>query len=214
MLFFVSSLTALLRTCTNSFSEYTLHDDHCRRELSTVLAVPIVYNTTDGTHDVLSGTTTTLTDATLAVWTINALFQERDKDLLGLTYEEEIRDDADEGGDGGLSLGARIGVGIGATVGGLLIIGIVMFFLCKKHRGSKRDADAAGDTPRCGMRSRTNGSELPPPTYEFSERNSVASDDESTQGGEIQALRAQKAAIQRRIEELQRVETTEDVQQR
>lgn len=177
--------------------------------------MPIVYNTTDGTHDVLSDTTTTLKDATLAVWTINALFQEQDKEVLGLTYEEEIRDETEESG-GGLSLGSRIGIGIGATVGGLLVIGLIMFLLCKKHRGSKkRDADAAGDTRGCGMRSRANGSEPPPPAYEFSERNSLADDDDdSTRGGEIQVLRAQKDAIQRRIEELQRVETTEDAQQR
>lgn len=176
--------------------------------------MPIIYNTTDGTHDVLTDTTTTLTDATLAVWTINALFQEQDKELLGLTYEEEIRDEAD-GGGGGLSLGERIGIGIGATLGGLLVLGVIMFLLFRRHRGSKKgDADAASDTRGCGMRSRTNPSEPPPPAYEFSERNSLANDDDGTRGGEIQVLRAQKAAIQRRIEELQRVETTDDVQQR
>lgn len=204
-----------MSTFANSYSEYTLHGNYCRRELPTVLAVPIIYNTTDDSHDVLTDTTTTLTDATLAVWTINALFQERDKDVLGLTYEEEIRDE-NGGGGGGLSLGSRIGIGIGATLGGLLLIGLVLFLLCKRHRGCKKeDADAANDTRGLGMRSRTNPSDLPPPAYEFTERNSLADDDDdSMRGGEIQVLRAQKAAIQRRIEELQRVETTEEVQQR
>lgn len=212
MLFLVSLIGSVLQKRANQGSEYTLHDSYCKRELPTVLAVPIIYNTTDGTHDVLTDTTTTLTDATLAVWTINALFQERDKDLLGLTYEEEIRDETEDGG-GGLSLGSRIGIGIGATIGGLLVIGLIMFLLCRRHRGSKKtEADAAG----CDMRSRANGSELPPPAYEFTETNSLADDDddERPRDGEIQVLRAQKAAIQRRIEELQRVETTEDVQQR
>jgi len=198
-------------------SEYALHGDHCRREVSTALAVPLVYNTTETTHYVYSDTTTTLTEATLAVWTINALFQERDKDALGLTYEEEIRDEADGGGDGGLSLGARIGIGFGAALGGLFVIALLLFLLCRRHRSSKKEeADAAGDTRRCGMQSWANGSDLPAPAYEFSERNSIAEDedDDSIRDGEIEALRAQKAAIQRRIEELQRVEAAENVQER
>jgi hypothetical protein len=178
----------------------------------TALAVPIVYNTTADTYSLATDQTSTLISATLAVYPINALFREEDKEILGLTYEEQIRTETLD--DGGLSLGARIGIGIGATIGGLLLIGLALWLLCGKRgkreckRSCKSRADA-GTVVETG--DRVAGGDLPPPAYEFSQRNSVADDDglEIGPDGEIQVLRAQKAAIQRRIEELEQVDTND-----
>lgn len=187
--------------------------EYCKREVPTALAVPIIYNTTDSTYDVLTDETSTLVSATLAVYAINALFREEDKEVLGLTYDEEIRDEDEKGG--GLSLGARIGIGIGATIGGLILIGLSLWFICRKRK-SKKSKTQGDETSVVDTRARGAGGELPPPAYEFSQRNSMAEEpvDESGQDGEIQVLRAQKAAIQRRIEELEIVETNDDTQQR
>ena len=167
--------------------------------------MPIVYNTTDGTYDVLTQETVTLTSATLAVWTINALFQEADKDLLGLTDEEEIR--TIEESKGGLSLGARIGIGIGATIGGFLALGVVLWLLYRKRKHSSRRQSQAAvteDTRMSAVGQRDQGFGLSAPAYGLSDTTfleEVGSGRDS--GGEIDALRAQKDAIQRRIEELE-----------
>lgn len=193
-------------------SEYTLDGHYCKREIPTALAVPIIYNTTDDTHLVITDETSTLISATLAVYAISALFREEDKEVLGLTSEEEITNEPK--GSSGLSLGARIGIGIGATIGGLILIGLGLWVLCRKHKckrsKSKGDATAVVDTRARGVAGRVS-----PLAYEFSQRNSMVEEPDSERGhnGEIQVLRAQKIAIQRRIEELEKVETSDDTRQ-
>lgn len=190
----------------------------------------MVYNTTDGSHTVLADETSTLTSATLAVHTIQALFRNSDKQMLGLTDEDSIRDDSDSSKSHGLSLGARIGIGIGVTVGGVFLIALGLLLLLMRNRRASDEKEAAAaaaarnsDDPEGRMRGAPAVVEVPPPAYEFSVRNSVTDDDDNFSGEEdldddesivqvddIEALRAQKAAIQRRIEELESVDAADD----
>jgi len=166
-----------------------------------------VYNTTDGTHNVLTKETLTLTSATLAVWTINALFQEVDKEILGLTDEDEIRT-IDQSDKGGLSLGARIGIGIGATIGAFLALGVVLWLLCRRRKRANRErsqAAMAEDARLSAIIKKGQGSEHSAPAYGFEQKTSI----EGTGRGrepdeEIDALKAEREAIERRIEELER----------
>ncbi|CAM1506697.1 Fc.00g063380.m01.CDS01 [Cosmosporella sp. VM-42] len=203
-------------------SEYYLDGNHCKRSIPTVLAVPITYNHSASTYDVLSSSTTTLYSATIAVYTIRALFQDQDKDMLGLKDEDDIDDDEDHGSS--LSLGAKIGIGIGVPIFAILVIGAIAYFFLRKNRSQlkrrahelnvmrSRGRHDGGDeymghrTPR-----RPSHDVEPPPAYEAAaESNSVTdreSVDSSARDQEIQALRVQKAVIQRRIEELEQVDS-------
>lgn len=199
------SLATTTAVCCSS--EYSLDGSICKREIPTALAVPIVYNTTDGTHNVLTKETLTLTSATLAVWTINALFQEVDKEILGLTDEDEIRT-IDQSDKGGLSLGARIGIGIGATIGAFLALGVVLWLLCRRRKRANRErsqAAMAEDARLSAIIKKGQGSEHSAPAYGFEQKTSI----EGTGRGrepdeEIDALKAEREAIERRIEELER----------
>lgn len=198
--------------------EYTLNGGHCYREIPTVLAVPILYNTSGSTYDILADETSYLVSATLAVHTIQALFQEDDKDILGLTYEEEIRTE-DRGGQG-LTMSERIGIGVGAAIGGLLIIGIGVFlYLRRRAKDQKKflphEMEVVGGSvtlaPGAGV------AQHPPlsPYGGVPIAASLADDDsghDDAFDGEIEVLKAQKAAIQRRIEELESVETPTDLE--
>ncbi|KFH48119.1 hypothetical protein ACRE_009660 [Hapsidospora chrysogenum ATCC 11550] len=206
----VASLATTTAVCCSA--EYSLDGSYCKREVPTALAVPIIYNTTADTYSIATAETSTLVSATLAVYPINALFREEDKEILGLTYEEQIRTETLD--NRGLSLGARIGIGIGATIGGLLLVGLALWLLCGKRgkRECKRRCKSGEDAGTVvGAGARGAGGDLPPPAYEFSQRNGAADDDGLEVGpdGEIQVLKAQKAAIQRRIEELEQVDTND-----
>lgn len=203
------------------YSEYSYAGGHCKRQVPTVLAVPIIYNHTAATYDVLTNSTTTLYSATIAVNTIRALFREQDKPLLGLTDEDDIDDQPND--DHGLSLSAKIGIGVGVTLFGLFAIGAAVFiYLWRRERRRKsatsRTSHELGVVQRAQGQMYTNSARPrarardaePPPAYDYTtETNSVADNDGGSvvvaRGGEIQALMAQKAAIQRRIEELERV---------
>ncbi|TFB06067.1 hypothetical protein CCMA1212_001875 [Trichoderma ghanense] len=206
-------------------SEYSYAGGHCKRQVPTVLAVPIIYNHTAATYDVLTNSTTTLYSATIAVNTIRALFREQDKPLLGLTDEDDIDDEPED--DRGLSLGAKIGIGVGVALFGLFAIGAGIFlYLWGRERRRKR---STGQTSHeLGVVQRTQGQMYgtgsplgshprarardaePPPAYDFTPENNSIVDDHVgdnasvARDGEIQVLMAQKAAIQRRIEELER----------
>ncbi|KAL6792029.1 hypothetical protein J3E68DRAFT_60844 [Trichoderma sp. SZMC 28012] len=205
-------------------SEYSYAGGHCKRQVPTVLAVPIIYNHTAATYDVLTNSTTTLYSATIAVNTIRALFREQDKPLLGLTNEDDIDDERED--DRGLSMSAKIGIGVGVTLFGLFSIGAaILIYLWRRDRRKK--GHPSGTSHELGVVQRTQGqmytnspplgshqrarerSAEPPPAYDFTtETNSVADNDgeEATvaRDGQIQVLMAQKAAIQRRIDELER----------
>ncbi|PHH92444.1 hypothetical protein CDD83_7400 [Cordyceps sp. RAO-2017] len=185
--------------CCSSY--YSFDGSHCKRSVPTVLAVPITYDRAAGTYEVMSNSTTTLYSATIAVNTIRALFMEQDKHLFGLTDDEEISQD-DEVHDESLSAGARIGIALGVAVFALL-------------SACSREAYAADDG-RFGAHDRSVVE--PPPAYEAAAAAAAAAATSSTtspegqQGDgaigrqdEIKALVAQKAAIQQRIDALQRV---------
>lgn len=198
--------------------EYTLDGGHCYREIPTVLAVPILYNTSGSTYDILAEETSVLVSATLAVHTIQALFQEEDKGILGLTYEEEI---ATESRDEGLTMSERVGIGVGAAIGGLLVIGIGAFlFLRRRTKKQKKypphEMDAIDGPVTIGPGADVavvQHPSLSPYGGTTTLAGSLADDDsrhDDVFDGEIEVLKAQKAAIQRRIEELESVETPMD----
>ncbi|KAK1250197.1 hypothetical protein MKX08_010200 [Trichoderma sp. CBMAI-0020] len=201
-------------------SEYSWADGHCKRQVPTILAVPIIYNRTAATYEVLTNSTTTLYSATIAVNTIRALFREQDKPLLGLTDDDDIDDHKDD--DQGLSLSAKIGIGVGVALGSLLAIGAAIFiFMWRRERRKKGSTGRTSHELRAVQRAqgrmysrshtqvRARDSEPPPAYASESETNNAADTDSGStaviRGGEIQVLIAQKAAIQRRIEELERV---------
>ncbi|RDA94197.1 hypothetical protein CP533_6579 [Ophiocordyceps camponoti-saundersi (nom. inval.)] len=202
--------------CCSSYFSYD--GSHCKRAVPTVLAVPIIYNRAAGTHEVMSNSTTTLYGATMAVNAIRALFMEQDKHLLGLTDDEEIGHEEDDVAS--LSTGARIGIALGITVLALLSLGAVSFCLLRWHHWRRKKGKGLvlhelASVRECRSPTRESfepedaGFEghdrcilPPPPAYEASsgaERQGTASANE-----EIRALVAHKAAIQRRIEELER----------
>ncbi|KAF5662970.1 hypothetical protein FCIRC_11328 [Fusarium circinatum] len=213
-------------------SEYTLDGNLCKRSVSSVLAVPYTYNQTAQTYDAVSDTPTTLYGATIAVYTIRALFKDSDKDALGLKDEDDIPGTEHHGRS--LSLGARIGIGVGVAVFVLLAIGALAFWLIRRERKKteKRRAHELGvvgsmrhTSPGPGdnfyaaananhRRDRSRQTAEPPPAYEaatdsnsMTENDSQLSEDTATRDEEIRALQVQKEAIQRRIEELERSET-------
>lgn len=198
-----------------TYREYTLNGNHCYREIPTVLAVPILYNTSGSTYDILAEETSVLVSATLAVHTIRALFREEDQEVLGLTLEEEI---GTESRDKGLTMSERVGIGIGAAIGGLLVIGISAFLLFRRRAKKQRqylseEMEAVGSPAAMGSGAGVFVVQHPPqsPTGGGATLTGSLSDDDSRHDdvfdGEIEVLKAQKAAIQRRIEELECVET-------
>jgi hypothetical protein len=213
-------------------SEYSLVDTICKRSVPTVLAVPISYNKTASTHEVLSDSTTTLYSATIAVYTIMAMFRESDKPMLGIGDEDDI-DDEDR--SSGLSINEKIGIGVGSAIGGLLVIAgaIFLFLHCRRRkrrangtshemgavhrncRGVDRDDDASFTSAEDDETRRRSYGHEPPPAYEATtETNSLADTESGTSASreEIRVLRAQKELIQRRINELESVETDDGVE--
>ncbi|KAH7162923.1 hypothetical protein B0J13DRAFT_24236 [Dactylonectria estremocensis] len=214
-------------------SEYFLDGDQCKRTIPTVLAVPITYNHTARTYDILSDSTTTLYSATIAVYTIRALFQEADKDNLGLKDEDDIGTEEDPKG---LPLGARIGIGIGVAVFVLLAIAGGAMFIIRRDRVRARkkrshelntmsrggqngdnDLHAVGEMherrDRCGDHQEPFPLYDPTTTDTASIMESRLSGDTATRDDEIKALRDQKEAIQRRIEHLEQSESSQNQDQ-
>lgn len=212
-------------------SGYSLHGSDCRRSVATALAVPITYNNTAGTYDVLTRSTTTLYSAMLAVSTIRVLFEEEDKKQLGIGTKGK-------GQSQPLSMSARIGIAVGVCVFILLCLGLIYFLLARRRRSREgltkdrlmRDlksmhqrGPSAGDGPYSGALSMTSTNSNTPMTYEQREpppaydpgrttRISGGRDGDNSRqrDGEIMALTEQKAVIQQRIEELQMQETPRD----
>lgn len=197
------------------------------RSVPTVIAVPISYNKTAHTYEVLSNSTTTLYSATIAVYTIRAMFREEDKELLGLTGEDEI---GSKDSTSKLSLSTKVGIGVGVAIFALLTIGLGVFFYWRKKsancRAKRRMAhtrggagagdESNGDVPYgAGViplrPCRRSNDEPPPPAYDASTESNSLGDGEGRspppRDHEIQVLKAQKAAIQRRLEELEHVDT-------
>jgi hypothetical protein len=204
-------------------SDYSLDGAYCKRSVPTVLAVPIEYDKSDGDYHILTNSTTTLYSATIAVYTVHALFQEEDKALLGLTDEVDI---SIQKHHHGLSLGAQIGIGIGVTAAVVLLLGGAMFLLARR-----RLRPHAGSYPRRPGEEDVAAGEMgqPPPVYRspsaeanshpahskaVSESSATTADtrapvaeprkEEAGLSGELMALRSQQADLQRRIDELEK----------
>lgn len=181
-----------------------------------MLAVPITYNLTAGTHEVLSSSTTTLYNATIAVNTIRALFMERDMGLLGLTDEEKISED--EVRDDSLPPGVRVGAAIGVAVFALLCMGAITFCLLLWRRSRRRQAKGLASHELGSLCGGELGSQdsyaarggdvaEPPPAYEAAgpANDSLGRGDGIARQDEIRSLVARKEAIQLRIDELERI---------
>jgi hypothetical protein len=195
-----------------------------------VVAVPYTFNQTAQAYDAHAESTTTLYSATIAVYTIRALFKDRDKDALGLKDEDDIP--GLERHDDSLSLGARIGIGVGVAVFVLLAVGGIAFWLIRRERARtekrrphelnavgnmRHSASGAGDNFYAAAeanhhRNRSRGNAEPPPAYEATDSNSMTenesrlSDDTTTRDEEIRALQVQKEAIQRRLQQLEQAD--------
>lgn len=216
--------------------EYSLDGNLCKRLVPTVVAVPITYNHTARSYDVLSHSTTMLYNATIAVYTIRALFKDGDKDALGLKDEDDIGPNRPAKT---LSLAARIGIGVGVAVFVLFLMGAIAYFLVRRDRvrsekkraheldimrarhgtGGLGDDFYAAANGHHHRRDRSRHRE-PPPAYEaatdstsMTDNDSRLSDDLTTRDDELRALQVQKAAIQRRIEELERSESDQNQDQ-
>ena len=168
-----------------------------------MLAVPVI--STSGSFDILTNSTTTLYSATIAVHTIQALFDASDTELLGLTNVSSSTDATSEGGGGGLSLAARIGLGVGiAAIGVLACIISIWFFLRRRSRGDEEDPSFTvvnGDIHRISMMERRSHHHRYESRSHQSPRSSRLGSNSSGEA-DIEELRAQKAAIERRIEAL------------
>ncbi|KOS18678.1 hypothetical protein ESCO_000889 [Escovopsis weberi] len=218
-------------SCT--WTEYTLDGEHCKRQVPTALAVPITYNHTASTYEVFTNSTTTLYSATLAVHTIRALFRATDQSLLGITDDSDIDDDPEPWH---LSIAAKIGIGIGVTIFGLLSIAalVFLFFRARQKRrdrlkGRSHEMSSMRSSTRGRPFSEMGWSAPPRNAHGHHDQQRVvaargtdmahdldgAADEHSLEDSdsgntaaqeEIRVLMAQKAAIQRRIEELERSE--------
>ncbi|EKJ79778.1 hypothetical protein NXS19_000482 [Fusarium pseudograminearum] len=211
-------------------SHYTLEGSLCKRSTSSVVAIPYTFNQTAQSYDAHSESATTLYSATIAVYTIRALFKDRDKDALGLKDEDDIPG-VDHHKDS-LSLSERIGIGVGVAVFVLLAVGGLAFWLIhrEKARTEKRrphelnavgnmrhNSSGAGDdfyaAAEANQRNRSRGNaEPPPPAYVATDSNSMTendsrlSEDTTTRDEEIRALQIQKEAIQRRLQQLEQAD--------
>ncbi|KAL6358294.1 hypothetical protein LRP88_08477 [Fusarium phalaenopsidis] len=190
---------------------------------------------TDEAHDDATTTAVCCSSATVAVYTIRALFKDGDKDALGLKDEDDIGPHRPAKT---LSLAARIGIGVGVAVFVLFVIGVIAYFLVRRDRvrsekkraheldvmRARHGTGGLGDDFYAAAnghhrRDRNRHGE-PPPAYEaatdstsVTDNDSRLSDDLTTRDEELRALQVQKAAIQRRIEELERSESNQDQNQ-
>lgn len=140
--------------------------------------------------------------------------------MLNLQDEDDIDDE--DPPPHSLSLNARIGIGVGVGIFILLAIGAIAYCLLRRDRARARrshelsairhrERHGTDDNLEHRTHCRSSHDAIPPPAYEaatdstsYTERGSG---DSTTRDEEIRTLRVQKAVIQRRLEELEHVET-------
>lgn len=213
--------------------EYTLNDGFCEKAIPTILATPVTH-ITDASSTSLSymtQMTTYLVSATVAHHPLVILFQEKDQEVLGLVDDDLAHSDTNSppsssssSGDG-LGLGARVGIGVGVA-GVVSILVVLAYYLLrrKRHLSEKASLEStvlphsnracrssasssAASLHGAHARSQVDPDQDPPPAYEPSPRQlspRASVDDGELSGDELQSLRAQQEAIQRRIEQLER----------
>ncbi|KID76922.1 hypothetical protein MBR_03241, partial [Metarhizium brunneum ARSEF 3297] len=211
-----------------SYGRTGVFSPDCRRSVATGLAVPITYDAIQGTYDVLTQSTTTLYSGMLAVSTIQVQFTAEDKKELGIGSDED-------GVPRTLSMGARIGIAVGACAFVLLCLCLIYYILARRRRSREgltkdrlmrdlktmhRRGPSACDGPYAGdlsMSSTISSTQAPyerhepPPAYDPGRTRRISGSRDAYSGrqrdGQIRALNEQKAAIEQRIEELQMQET-------
>ncbi|KAK2606130.1 hypothetical protein QQS21_003413 [Conoideocrella luteorostrata] len=209
---------------------YTLSGSACRRSVATALAVPITYNTTAGTYNVLTRSTTTLYSALLAVSTIQVQFGDDDKKRLGISPSKGYQEFS-------LSLGTRIGIAVGVCAFVLLCLGLICFGLARRRRaregltkerlmrdlktihrrGPSGNGSYNGDPSMSTVSSGphfAHEQREPPPAYDPGRTRRISGNRQSDHGGqrdgEIRVLNEQKAVIQQRLDELEGPEVSQD----
>ena len=175
--------------------------------------------------------TTYLVSATVAHHPLVILFQEKDRDVLGLVDDDLAHSDATSDPSssssvrGGLGLGAKIGIGVGVA-GIISLLVLLAFYLLRRRRNLSEKASLESavlphSIPACRSSASSSASSLqgvhsrrqmgpdpdPPPAYEPSPRQLSPRGSVEGQGpseDELRSLRAQQEAIRRRIEQLER----------
>ncbi|QUC17834.1 uncharacterized protein UV8b_02075 [Ustilaginoidea virens] len=204
---------------------YTLSGSACRRSVATALAVPITYNTTAGTYNVMTQSTTTLYSAVLAASTIQVLYGAEDRKQLGIDIihgQDHVHF---------MSTSTRIGVSVGVGTLVLLCLGLFYFALTRHRRRregltedrlmrdlrSLQGQHPSWDKPCTSRLSMSTADasihslheqhQPPPPAYDPNRAGRAPghgnTDYARDRDGEIRLLREQKAMIQRRLEELE-----------
>ncbi|GAO17819.1 hypothetical protein UVI_02049160 [Ustilaginoidea virens] len=197
----------------------------CRRSVATALAVPITYNTTAGTYNVMTQSTTTLYSAVLAASTIQVLYGAEDRKQLGIDIihgQDHVHF---------MSTSTRIGVSVGVGTLVLLCLGLFYFALTRHRRRregltedrlmrdlrSLQGQHPSWDKPCTSRLSMSTADasihslheqhQPPPPAYDPNRAGRAPghgnTDYARDRDGEIRLLREQKAMIQRRLEELE-----------
>ena len=151
----------------------------------------------------------------LAVSSIQVQFNDDDRRRLGIETEN-----MDSGFS--LSLGTRIGIAVGVGVFILLCLGLIYYALARRRRsreGLTKDR-LMRDLKSIHRRDASNHARYPylvheasepPPAYDPQTRRPPggrAGDNIRPTDGEIRALNEQKAMIQQRLDELERLEVT------
>ncbi|PHH79890.1 hypothetical protein CDD82_2115 [Ophiocordyceps australis] len=219
-------LSKLTTTAVCCSSYYSFDGFQCKRSMPMVLAVPMTYYLGGNpSYQVFPSSTITLYNAAMAVYAIRALFREEDKQLLGLVDDDDIGQDESHGSS--LSTGARAGIALAVSAVGVLLTGAIAFCLLHSRKRRRRRAKCeSGSHELANVETRAARGPVacmahdmtldtreaivaePPPAYEAStatDSDEHGEDMSEARQHEIRVLVAQKAAIQQRIEELERV---------
>ncbi|KAM5355775.1 hypothetical protein ACJ41O_002421 [Fusarium nematophilum] len=85
----------------------------------------------------------------------------------------ETAESSSSGGGGGLSTGATAGIAVGAVIGGLLIIGALVWFLLRRRRRSKQVGDDYTSQQAYAVDKETHGRATDSPNSPYSDENQV-----------------------------------------
>lgn len=109
------------------------------RRHSTIKAVPITYNRAANSYEVVPSTTTTLHGILGALYTIQALARDVDREMLGIE-DKGISEENGERRDS-LPLSARLGIGVGAAVFAILLVAAVWLGIryCRRRQAPDED---------------------------------------------------------------------------
>ena len=208
--------------------------------MPTILATPVQYISSDHSYSYMTRITTYLVNATIAHHPIVILFEQKDQEVLGIFDDDEHIAEPDltpssKSSVGRLSIGAKVGIGIGTAAILSLLLGL-LFWLLRRTAPKPTKIYPYGPDGTGGSRAvacQTSSSTLsttrdveagdvhshprrevdPPPAYRENSPLRVMADDGPNENSpaeeELKVLKAQQEAIQRRIKQLER-NTPED----